>query len=72
MSITISIRPRPISANSATPLHGMFRSGLPARLEQMLRGMRQRRARRHMILAVEQLGHPGVLADCHRATRSWA
>jgi len=70
MSISISILPRPISANRATPVQSMFRSGLPARLEQRVITIRQRRAKRHMILALEALGHPGVLADCQRATRS--
>ena len=70
MSISISILPRPVSANRATPAPSVFRSGLPARLEQTLRTILQRRARRHMLLALESLGHPGVLADCHRATRS--
>jgi hypothetical protein len=67
MSISISILPQPISANRALPAQSMFRSGLPARLEQKLLTIRQRR---HLMLALEALGHPGVLADCQRAARS--
>jgi hypothetical protein len=70
MSISISILPRPASANRATPAQTMFTSGLPARLEHRFRNIRRQRARRHMMLAVVALDHPGVLADCQRATRS--
>lgn len=70
MSISISILSRPVSANCATPARSMFTAVLPDRLVQPFVSIRQRHARRHMMLAVEQLGHPGVLADCQRATRS--
>jgi hypothetical protein len=70
MSISISILPRPISSNRAAPARTMFAAVLPARLEQTVLSMWQQRAARQMMLAVEDLGHPGVLADCQRATRN--
>jgi hypothetical protein len=70
MSITISILSRPISETRATPAQSLFTAALPAGLGQKLAGMSQRRAERRMMLAIEELGHPGVLADCQRATRN--
>jgi hypothetical protein len=72
MSISISILRWPVSADRATPARSMFTPGLPIRPEWKLLTIRQRRAMRHMMLAVEALDHPGVLADCQRATRSRA
>jgi hypothetical protein len=70
MSISISILPRPISANRTTPTRSMFTAALPVRLVQRPASMHQLRAERQMMMAVEELDHPGVLAYCQRATRS--
>jgi len=70
MSISLSILSRPISADRATPALSMLSVGLPSRLGQKLASIRQLRAERHMLLAVLDLGHPEVLADCQRATRN--
>jgi hypothetical protein len=70
MSISISTLPRPILAHRAAPARTMFTAVLPARLEQKVLTFRRWRAARHMRLAVEDFGHPGVLEDCQRATRN--
>ena len=42
--------------------------GLLVRLRTLLADVRRRRKERAMAMAVERLGHPGVIADYQRAT----
>jgi hypothetical protein len=69
MSENFSIRSQAVPANFAadrpcTP-EGI---SLLVRLRTLLADVRQRRAERAMAMAVERLGHPGVIADFQRAT----
>lgn len=66
MSFSISMTDRSASRDHSTALLTRLTSHLTLRIS----GLQRRRARRHMTMAVLQLGHPEVLADLQRAMRN--
>lgn len=68
MSISISSLNRPVSARTAAARR--FPAAPASRQNLTFSSMQRRRAERRMTLAVQQLDHPGVMADLQRAMRS--
>jgi hypothetical protein len=68
MSSSVSIRPR---ATSGFVSHLQYAPGhvLLLRLGRLIADVRQRWAERQVARAVEELDHPGVIADFQRARR---
>lgn len=69
MSISISNRSLPIFADFAAGSREISAATLPIRLLFSMADARRRRAERRMAMMVEELGHPGVIADFQRTTR---
>jgi hypothetical protein len=48
---------------------GMLQPSLPIRLQRLLRRIQRRREEQRMAMLLEELGHPGLIADFRRASR---